>query len=80
MRAVFYERYGSPEVLELKEIERPSVSGDEILVKVYAASVQPMDIRFRTGDAASRSGYSWPDEAKEQYPWLRLLRHRVGSG
>ena len=49
MKAVYYEKYGSTEVLELKEIEKPSVSSDEILIKVYAASVQPMDIRFRTG-------------------------------
>ena len=49
MKTVYYERYGSTEVLELREIEKPSTSNDEILVKVHAASVQPMDIRFRTG-------------------------------
>jgi NADPH:quinone reductase-like Zn-dependent oxidoreductase len=49
MRAVIYEKYGSPEVLELREIDKPSVADDEILVKVHAASIQQTDIRFRTG-------------------------------
>jgi NADPH:quinone reductase-like Zn-dependent oxidoreductase len=49
MKAVIYEKYGSPEVLELREIDRPSVADDEVLVKNHAASIQQTDIRFRTG-------------------------------
>ena len=49
MKAVVYEKYGSPDVLQLKEIDKPSVADDEILVKVHAASIQQTDINFRTG-------------------------------
>ena len=49
MKAVIYEKYGSPEVLELREIDIPSVADDEILVKIHTASIQQTDIRFRTG-------------------------------
>lgn len=49
MKAVVYERYGSPDVLQLREIDKPSVADDEVLVKVHAASIQQTDINFRTG-------------------------------
>ena len=49
MKAVVYEKYGSPEVLELREINKPIQGDDEILVKIHAASIQQTDIRFRTG-------------------------------
>lgn len=49
MKAVVYEKYGSPDVLELREIDKPSVADDEVLVKTHAASIQQTDIRFRTG-------------------------------
>jgi NADPH:quinone reductase-like Zn-dependent oxidoreductase len=49
MKAVVYERYGSPDVLQLREITKPSVADDEVLVKVHAASIQQTDINFRTG-------------------------------
>jgi NADPH:quinone reductase-like Zn-dependent oxidoreductase len=49
MKAVVYEKYGSPDVLQLREIDKPSVADDEILVKVHAASIQQTDINFRTG-------------------------------
>jgi NADPH:quinone reductase-like Zn-dependent oxidoreductase len=49
MKAVVYEKYGSPDVLELIEVDTPSVADDEILVKVHAASIQQTDINFRKG-------------------------------
>jgi NADPH:quinone reductase-like Zn-dependent oxidoreductase len=43
MKAIVFERYGSHDVLELKEIEMPAVGDDQVLVKVRAASVNPID-------------------------------------
>ena len=41
MKAIVQERYGSPDVLELREIDRPAVGDDEVLVRVHATSVHP---------------------------------------
>jgi NADPH:quinone reductase-like Zn-dependent oxidoreductase len=41
MKAIVQARYGSPDVLELREIERPNVKDDEVLVRVRAASLHP---------------------------------------
>jgi NADPH:quinone reductase-like Zn-dependent oxidoreductase len=43
MKAIVQDRYGPPEVLELKEIERPAVGDGDVLVRVRAASVNPQD-------------------------------------
>ena len=42
MKAIVQDRYGSPDVLELREIDRPNVEDDEVLVRVRAASVHAM--------------------------------------
>lgn len=43
MKAIVQDRYGSPDVLELREIERPTPGDRDVLVRVHAASVNPAD-------------------------------------
>jgi len=43
MKAIVFTEYGSPDVLELKEVERPTPKDDEVLVKVHAASLNDWD-------------------------------------
>jgi len=49
MRAIVGDRYGSPDVLELREIAKPDPTDDEVLVRVRAASVNPADWYGVTG-------------------------------
>jgi NADPH:quinone reductase-like Zn-dependent oxidoreductase len=49
MKAIRYDRYGSPDVLELRDIDMPAVGDEELLVRVRAASVNPLDWHFMRG-------------------------------
>ncbi len=49
MRAVVRDSYGSPDVLELREIEKPDLADDGVLVRVRAASVNPAEWYSLTG-------------------------------
>ncbi|GGS08819.1 NADPH:quinone reductase [Streptomyces aureoverticillatus] len=49
MRAVIQKSFGGPEVLETVETERPSPLGAEVLVRVHASGVNPVDVAVRSG-------------------------------
>ncbi len=47
MKAIVYHSYGPPDVLKCEEIEKPSAGDNEVLIKVRAAAVNPLDLLFR---------------------------------
>ncbi|MBL7129114.1 MAG: NAD(P)-dependent alcohol dehydrogenase [Ignavibacteria bacterium] len=49
MRAVVTTKFGPPEVLEIQEVEKPKIKDNEILVRVYASSINPVDWKLRSG-------------------------------
>ena len=49
MKAIRYDRYGGPEVLELRDVPVPVVGDDDLLVRVRAAAVNPLDYHFLHG-------------------------------
>jgi NADPH:quinone reductase-like Zn-dependent oxidoreductase len=49
VRAILYTEYGSPDVLQFREIARPAPRDDEVLLRIRAASVNPLDWHFMRG-------------------------------
>ena len=50
MKAVICERYGGPEVLELKDEDKPLPKENEVLIRIYSAAVNSGDVRLRKAD------------------------------
>ena len=49
MRAAFIRKYGKNEVVELGELPRPPITSRDVLIKIHAASVNPVDFKLREG-------------------------------
>ncbi len=49
MKAIVWTKYGPADVLQLKEVDKPVPKDDEILIKVYAASINSWDWDMLTG-------------------------------
>ncbi|MGB0864606.1 MAG: NAD(P)-dependent alcohol dehydrogenase [Saprospiraceae bacterium] len=71
MRAVFCTKYGTAEVLKIKEIDRPQPKEGEILIKVVAASVTTADSMMRKGE---------PQFSRLFLGWKRPKNPIVGTG
>jgi len=65
MKAVVYRCYGSSDVLNLEDVEKPIPADDEVLVKVAAAAVNPLDWHYMRGEPylmRMMSGLGAPDD------------------
>ncbi len=60
MKAIVYHEYGSPDVLKLEEVDTPALKDKEILIRIYAASVNIGDIWARNFKAITPSRFSMP--------------------
>lgn len=60
MKAIVLHEYGGPEQLRYEEIERPEYGDREVLVKVKATSVNPVDYKIRSGAAKARMPVDFP--------------------
>jgi NADPH:quinone reductase-like Zn-dependent oxidoreductase len=56
MKAIVHDRYGRPDVLEFRDVDRPVVEDDQVLVRVHASSVNPVEWYGVTGPYFARIG------------------------
>jgi len=56
MRAVLHQRYGRPDVLELRDVQKPEIGDDQVLVRVHASSVNPVEWYGVSGPYFARVG------------------------
>ena len=68
MKAIVYTKYGPPEVAQLMEVDKPLPKGDEVLIKVYASTVNRTDAGFRS--AAYFISRFWSGLLRPKYPIL----------
>ncbi|MFL9833654.1 NAD(P)-dependent alcohol dehydrogenase [Chryseobacterium terrae] len=62
MKAIAYQKFGNTEVLQTVEQKKTIIKNDEVLIKVKAFSINPMDWKIRKGEMKLMSGSSFPKE------------------
>jgi 2-desacetyl-2-hydroxyethyl bacteriochlorophyllide A dehydrogenase len=60
MKAVVIRRYGSPEVLQYEDVEQPKIQPEQLLIKIHASSVNPIDWKIRNGMLSLLTGNKFP--------------------
>jgi NADPH:quinone reductase-like Zn-dependent oxidoreductase len=75
MKAVRIHTYGGPEVLVYEDAPRPTPAAGEVLVKVYATSVNPVDRATRAGYLQGRGDFALPFTPGLDLAGAPLARH-----
>src|SRR5512135_2295583 len=60
MKAIVYTQYGSPDVLQLKEVAKPAPRDNEVLIRIHATSVTFGDLMARNFKAVSPRKFNMP--------------------
>lgn len=68
MKAVVYAEYGTPDVLQLKDVEKPTPKDNEILIRVHATTVEAADALFRQGNDFAARLFTGPLKPKFTTP------------
>lgn len=68
MKAIFQEAYGSPDVLEIRDIAKPEPTANEVRIKVHATTVSATDVIFRAGKDFFARLFTGPFKPKNNRP------------
>jgi NADPH:quinone reductase-like Zn-dependent oxidoreductase len=60
MKKVIYNKYGSADVLQVVDTPVPAISGNDVLVKIKAVSINPLDWKIFKGEMKMMSGSKFP--------------------
>lgn len=60
MKAIVYQKFGTTEVLQSIEQQKPAIDPNQVLVRVKAFSINPMDWKIRKGEMTLMSGSKFP--------------------
>ena len=77
MKAIVYKQFGSTDVLQLVEEPKPTVKADQVLIKVKAFSINPMDWKIRKGEMKLMSGSKFPKKTGTDFSGIV---EETGSG
>ena len=79
MKAIVINRYGSPDVLKMREVAKPVPKDNEVLIRIHATAVTSGDSRLRGFNfpghvPTANSHYVWLPRATQEHPWLTICR------
>ena len=67
MKAIVYQEFGTADVLQTVEQPKPTIKADQVLVKVKAFSINPMDWKIRKGEMTLMSGSKFPKHTRTDF-------------
>src|ERR1700684_4537096 len=60
MKAIVINKFGGPEVLQMQDVPKPKPEADEVLIKIFASGVNPVDWKIRAGARKEKFPTNFP--------------------